>query len=58
MTNQKTSTWGYDAKTGEGQIFELGKGEKLPAGFVDSPAKVKPEGGGEAKPDAKASAKP
>ena len=31
-------TWGY--KADEAQIFDLQEGESLPAGWVDSPAKV------------------
>lgn len=31
-------TWGY--KAGEAKIFNLQEGEDLPAGWVDSPAKV------------------
>lgn len=42
-------TYGYDAETGEPQLFELKEGEKLPEGFVDNPAKSKA-----AKADAKA----
>ena len=34
--------YGYDAVTGEAKLFELEAGEKLPAGYVDSPAKAKP----------------
>lgn len=31
-------TWGY--KADEARIFDLGEGESLPSGWVDSPAKV------------------
>ena len=43
MSEEKKTipTWLYDATTGEGAIFELAEGEKIPAGFVDSPAKSK-----------------
>lgn len=34
-------TYGYDADTGEAKLFELKEGEKLPAGYVDNPAKSK-----------------
>jgi hypothetical protein len=35
----KIATWGY-SKDGP-KLFQLAKGDKLPFGYVDSPAKVK-----------------
>lgn len=35
-----TPTWGYRATDGEAKLFHLENGEKLPADYVDSPAKV------------------
>lgn len=34
-------TYGYHATTGEAVLFDLAEGAKLPAGYVDSPAKTK-----------------
>lgn len=39
-TEETIPTWGY--KDGEAQIFNLKKGEKLPAGWKDTPAADKP----------------
>lgn len=35
-----TPTWGYRATDGTAELFHLAPGEALPAGYVDSPAKV------------------
>ena len=37
--SEKTATWGY-AADGKAEIFRLAPGERLPEGWVDSPAKV------------------
>ena len=42
--DQTAPTWGYQkGKNGgvDSKIFQLKKGEKLPSGWVDTPAKVK-----------------
>lgn len=37
----RVPTWGYNDDGGK--IFDLAEGQKLPAGYVDTPAKVKPK---------------
>lgn len=42
MSKKTVSTWGYRAVDDEveAKIFECAKGDDLPAGWVDSPAKL------------------
>ncbi len=42
---ERVPVYGYHVTTGEAVLFELPTGESLPAGYVDSPAKVKPAKG-------------
>jgi hypothetical protein len=38
--SEMVPTWGYEIKTGAAKRFELAAGDKLPAGYADSPDKT------------------
>jgi len=45
MSAKKFPTWGY--RRGEAKIFDLGEGERLPAGWYDDPKKAASRAGSE-----------